>query len=85
MIMTRLSEIKNLIKQSRSLFGSEFKMKYARHQWILATDELMRRGIHLKQTGKYPAKVTKQIKSSMMNFMPEFRKQEFRKQFGTVS
>lgn len=55
--MIKVSAIKTLIDlviESRKLFGKDPSTRNMRRQWIAQTQELLERGIHLKQTGKFP-------------------------------
>jgi hypothetical protein len=52
----KTKELIGLILESRKLFGTDIKTKNMRHQWIWKTQELMDRGIHLIQTGRFPGK-----------------------------
>jgi len=55
---TQTKELINLILESRRLFGTDIKTKNMRHQWIWKTQELIERGIHMKDTGKFPGKTS---------------------------
>jgi len=56
--LTKTKVLIDLIIESRKLFGSSSATKNMRHQWIWKTLELMERGIHLSQTGRFPGKAT---------------------------
>ena len=49
--------ITSLVAEARKLFGTSRATRGLRHQWVSKTHELMTRGIHIKQTGKFPGKV----------------------------
>jgi hypothetical protein len=52
-----MKSLKALVKQSQILYGKTRATRSIRHQWVTKTSELMNRGIHLKQTGKFPGKI----------------------------
>jgi hypothetical protein len=46
--------LKSLVAESRKNFGKTRATRNLRRQWIAKTYELLTRGIHLRQNGKFP-------------------------------